>query len=184
MNPGSLLLFFGHKLEQQTVTFNTNTTWPAPSGVNLLVTVSGHGADGTTTTIDGYYDPDVTTYELVKIGQISYPDNTASDPFEVSRDPATATSTIPASYCENQRPNGETWCYGYVKESTTTPGAYHPPHDEYTTGASATGFGKTFAGGYGGAASTVTYNNVAVTPGTSYTIVVPSSATIQITYFA
>jgi hypothetical protein len=51
-----------------------------------------------------------------------------------------------------------------------------------TTGASTTGFGKDFPGGYGGAASNTTFNNVAITPGVTYTIVNNGSLTIQ--YYA
>lgn len=57
-------------------------------------------------------------------------------------------------------------------------GAYHSA----TTGASATGFGKTFPGGYSGPASVTTFSNVAVTPLTQYSIVVPTSGSITITY--
>jgi hypothetical protein len=51
-----------------------------------------------------------------------------------------------------------------------------------TTGASTTGFSQTFPGGAGGAASTTTYTNVAVTPGTTYTVVNNGALTIQ--YYA
>lgn len=51
-----------------------------------------------------------------------------------------------------------------------------------TTGADATGFSKTFPGGVGGAASSVTFNNVGVIANTHYSIVVPSGGQIQITY--
>ena len=51
-----------------------------------------------------------------------------------------------------------------------------------TVGASTTAFGYTFLGGTGGAATPVTYNNVAVTPGGSYSIVVPSGGSVSITY--
>lgn len=184
MNPVLLLAMFGRALVLQTVTFNANATWVAPTGVNLLSSLVGHGGPGDSEVIDGYYDPDVTTYTMYRIGQIGYPDNTASDPFVVYSYPTTAGAAVPDYYCENQRPNGETWCFAYIKESTTAPGDYHPPETVYTTGESATGFSKTFAGGYGGLASVVTYTNVAITSGSSYTIVVPTGATIQITYYA
>jgi hypothetical protein len=52
-----------------------------------------------------------------------------------------------------------------------------------TTGSNATAFGKTFTGGTGGPASTVTYTNVSVTPGTSYSIYCPdSTSTISFSY--
>jgi hypothetical protein len=58
-------------------------------------------------------------------------------------------------------------------------------------GTASTGLGKTFPGGsytgsypngVGGAAPTTEFNNVAVTPGASYSIVVPSGGSVSITY--
>lgn len=51
------------------------------------------------------------------------------------------------------------------------------------TGADTTGFGYTFAGGVGGPASVTTYNNVPVTPGTTYTITSTGDGYIYIVYF-
>lgn len=51
------------------------------------------------------------------------------------------------------------------------------------TGADTTGFGYTFAGGAGGPATAATYNNVPVTPGTTYTITSTGDGYIYITYF-
>lgn len=52
-----------------------------------------------------------------------------------------------------------------------------------TTGASATGFGRTFPGGTGGPASTTTYGVTAVVGGQSYSVVVPAGGSITITYY-
>ena len=58
-------------------------------------------------------------------------------------------------------------------------------------GSAATGVGKTFPGGtytfstgIGGAAPTTNFSNVTVTPSSSYSIVVPSGASISISYYA
>ena len=58
-------------------------------------------------------------------------------------------------------------------------------------GSAATGVGKTFPGGtynfatgIGGAAPTTNFSNVAVTPGASYSIVVPGGGSISISYYA
>lgn len=51
-----------------------------------------------------------------------------------------------------------------------------------STGASATGFGYTFPGGSGGAATPATYTNVTVGPGNPYSVVVPSGGSITITW--
>ena len=50
-------------------------------------------------------------------------------------------------------------------------------------GANTTGFGYTFAGGVGAAATPTTYNNVAVTPGTTYTINSTGDGYIIIVYY-
>ena len=52
-----------------------------------------------------------------------------------------------------------------------------------TNGTNTTGFSQTFAGGTGGPATPVTYTNVAVTPGSSYTLTIPSGGYITITYY-
>jgi hypothetical protein len=60
-----------------------------------------------------------------------------------------------------------------------------------SNGAAATGVGKTFPGGtydfptgIGGPAPTTTFTNVAVTPSTSYSIVVPGGGQVSISYYA
>lgn len=52
-----------------------------------------------------------------------------------------------------------------------------------TNGADTTAFGKTFPGGIAGPATTTTFNNVAITPGATYNIVVPAGGSVTITYF-
>ncbi len=52
-----------------------------------------------------------------------------------------------------------------------------------TTGANTTAFGKTFPGGIGATATPAFYSNVAVTPGASYSIVVPPGGVVSINYF-
>lgn len=52
-----------------------------------------------------------------------------------------------------------------------------------TTGAAATAFGQTFPGGVGGPAASTTVNNIAITPGATYNIVVPSGGSLTITYY-
>lgn len=52
-----------------------------------------------------------------------------------------------------------------------------------TTGASTTGFGRTFAGGAGGPATVTTFNDVTVTENTAYPVTVPSGGSLTITYY-
>lgn len=182
MNPLLLLAMFGRKLELQTVTFNANATWVAPAGVTLLASVIGHGVNGTPDTT--YTEP--STYTLTTTGTEVFDNGASTGSVTTTVEPATATSSVPAYFCypfTEYTLNGHfnrTFCYEYSKQ--TIPGA--SGGSPATTGANATGFGITFPGGVGGTAPTTTYNNVAVTPATSYPLVVPSGATIQITYYA
>jgi hypothetical protein len=52
-----------------------------------------------------------------------------------------------------------------------------------TTGASTTGFGLTFTGGVGGAATPSTATKVTVTPGAGNVLVIPAGGSITITYY-
>lgn len=56
-------------------------------------------------------------------------------------------------------------------------------YENGTNGLASTGFGYVFPGGNQGPAVPVTYNNVAVTPNTVYSLVVPSGGSITISYF-
>lgn len=61
-------------------------------------------------------------------------------------------------------------------------GTYHPPIPA-TTGASATGFGRTFPGSTGDVQPTITaYTDIPVTPGTGYALSIPAGGFITITY--
>lgn len=103
-----------------------------------------------------------------------------------------------AWYTTGVRPNIGVTIQGYATANSTPPSSgvipissnifnsylisadtYHPG----SAGSSTTGFGYTFAGGAADTAATpVTYNNVAVTPGASYSLSIPSGGYIQITY--
>lgn len=56
-------------------------------------------------------------------------------------------------------------------------------YNDATNGAPTTGFGYTFAGGSGGPATPVTYNNVPITPGATYNLVIPAGGSISIEYY-
>lgn len=97
--------------------------------------------------------------------------------------------TTPADYC------------GPVVEYTTADGQkrytqncyYHSDASYWstepaTTGASASitgpnGFSRTYPGGYGGPATPVTQENVAVTPGGQYVLTIPYGGSITMSYF-
>lgn len=210
MNPFTLLSMFGRAPQLQTVTFNSNTTWVAPAGVNLLTSVVGHGVAGAAATtaprnslvvsvvyhssgsagggsaqwdsfqglaeaVAAEIDASDTVNYTLYVADV-YPDETNT----LSTSAATilngAGGSSVAVFSSGWRTSG------HISTSGTA-GVNWSEVIPATTGASATGFGFTFAGGTGGAATTDTHNNVAVTPGNSYPIVVPSGATIQITYY-
>jgi hypothetical protein len=157
----------------KTKTFTANATWPAPTTTNSLTTLVGKGGPGSPGSTSYYYDQVVTVYSQRRDG--------GGIDQQVVQTSTGIPGVAPADYCDAvvSTPSDPTYsssqqCYDFTQHSTS-----NPP----TTGASTTGFGKTFPGGTGGAATPVTYNNVAVTPGASYKLVVPAGGSITITYY-
>lgn len=181
------LLFGSRPKVLQTVTFNTNGTWVCPADVPQLNSLSGHGVAGT---------PD-TTYPttllvLQEYSYFSYDDGASFDPPTLqSQTITTPDAPIPADFCYSRDPYtggghyNRALCFAYGKKTVAGLDGGSPA----TTGASATAFGKTFPGGAGGAAATVTYPNtsspnpIPTTGGTSYPISCPPGATVQITFY-
>lgn len=88
--------------------------------------------------------------------------------------------TFPYVYAGNPQTTGDIFAgVGYnawaITVNYTVPGFL---------GASSTALGQTFPGGNGGPASVTTFNNIAVTPGTSYPIVVAPGGYVTIQYLA
>lgn len=165
--------------EPKQKTFTANATWPAPAGVTLLTTATGKGAAGAPAYNDsGYY--------IYKYRYYAYrhSDNTYTYSSETLMTVTATTSggAVPAGYCEEP---GQSWaqigtdiewrftCYRHEKKLS---GGYHPA----TTGASTTGFNKTFPGGVGGPATPVTFENIPVVPLQGYSIVVPAGGSLTI----
>lgn len=170
-----------HIPSQVTQTFTSSQTWVAPAGVTLVTSLTGKGQDGAPDTT--YTNP--STYTLTTTATEVFDNGASTGSVTSWTDPATETSSVPAFYCTafgDYTLNGHynrCFCYEFAKN--TIPGA--SGGSPATTGADTVGFGHTFAGGYGGAAETTTYNNVSVTPGTSYTMTIPSGGSITIIYF-
>lgn len=210
MNVALFLAMAGRKRDLVTETFNADATWVAPASVSSLASVVGHGVNGTAgtttarsatcvsvvyggtgwansgyvlwseangsaqsakSTLDGSVDGSFSKVTVFQGTDNTYA--TTSNPVSFSN----ASSGGTLSY-------GGSWAYSgsinasgsaTVSWTQTTPGS---------AGAAATGFSYSFAGGAAGAvAPSATYNNVAVTPGASYNVVVPTGATIQISYY-
>lgn len=161
----------------QTQTFTSNTTWVAPVSTAVLESLTGQGGSGTPAyTVDGYH--------YFKYNR-QYGQRRSDGVWEMIDEEITThfAENVPADYCDPIITSGDVEysayqrCYDYISFGTDT------QEVPATTGASTTGFGKTFVGGTGGAATPVTYNNVAVTSGASYSLVIPSGGSITITYY-
>lgn len=165
MNPGVMAVFF-RALTLQTVTFSASTTWVAPN-VNLLSTVSGHGATGAIGAAYSY------TYHRVAM--------TVWDDGRTLRSVSGFVTgpEVPLDYCDDHisdSPNSRQTCYTFPVDAVNE----NPP----TTGASAIGFGVTFPGSIGDATpSPFSISNIAITPGGSYSVIVPAGATLSITFY-
>lgn len=158
-------------------TFTTNTTWPAPMTTNSLETLVGKGGSGTAA------DPGVAVYDRHKRIFKQRRDDGTVEEFDGGWTYGYGIGSPPADYCDAlvSTPGDPTYsasqtCYDFADGGIA--GQQDP-----TTGAATTAFGKSFPGGVGGQATPVTYNNVAVTPGNPYSLVIPGGGSITITYY-
>lgn len=178
MRPGTLAVILGHRRQQVSQTFTANATFTAPFTTSSIDTASGKGANGGTASGG-------TTTQWRTVYQTIYSRRDGSGLEETVSYGPWQPGPIPAgysAYCDpaTTTPDSTVYatmekCYDYEQQTITDPPV------EYT-GASTTAFGKTFPGGTGGPATTTTFSNIAVTPGASYSIVVPSGGSITITY--
>lgn len=186
MAPWLLALVTGNrKLVSQTV--SASTVYTTPYGVTTLASLSGQGAAGTPGTA-AYDDPSTTTTSNDKTETWYYrrSDGGPDDVTTVTTHNAWS-GTQPDNTSDTQPVSDGvhyevTYIVIYSTNTTTTPGTHHDGVSP-TTGASAFGFGKTFPGGTGGAASVTSFTNVAVTENTAYTLTVPSGGSITFTYY-
>lgn len=179
MKPWFLALVLGRRPQLVTQTFTTNGVLVVPASVNA-VNMSGYGARGVngSTSRVNQYKRDIIYYGVRKSDGVT---EIAFQEFGV-----TAEGLTPSfAYCDAPAPTGPTSEYSstqacYSNFVDTSYDFTTPP----TTGASATGVGKTFPGSTGNVAQTPTvFANVAVTPGASYNIVVPTGGSVTISYY-
>jgi hypothetical protein len=161
----------------QTATYTSSQTITIPAGVTNLVSVSGQGAPGTpgTSTLVQQYSKTRKDYVMRNDlgGQI----------YTYTYETTYSNGPKPDDYCQPVQTfysgdveNYQQTCYEHADTSyyDSTPA---------TTGANTTGFGQTFPGGVGKAATSVSVANVAVTPGGQYALVIPAGGSITISYY-
>lgn len=173
-----MMLTLSRKREFVTQTFNSSETWVAPAGVIEIVSLVGKAQDGyqTYTLVT---TPASTTYTMKKYLKITYSDGSSSGAQEVDSYATTAGAAVPPPYQEIYPT--QTRDYFYTKQSQTTPESSYPVYED-VTGASTTGFGYTFPGSSGSASPPASYADIAITPGNSFQLVIPSGGYITITY--
>lgn len=161
-------LAFSRRAQLVPVVFDKNGTLVVPAGVSS-VGISGYGARGRdASTSDRWRIQETTTRYF------------ASGGAQVEVNTTRYSSVSAGNYCDPRvtLPNGD-----QLQNCTisTRDGEYNSPA---TTGASATGLGKTFPGSYGNTTPAVTtFPSVPVTGGASYNIVVPAGGLITVTYY-
>lgn len=162
-------------------TFTANSTVTLPAGTTQ-VDMTGYGARGVNakTVYRQQYKRDVTYYgkrrsDGVVVVDFQQFDQEVSGPMPVT----TAYCDAPVATGSQSEYSSTQACYSNFRDTSyndVTPA---------TTGASATGIGKTFPGSTGNVQQTpVGFSNVPVTAGTPYNLVIPSGGSITINYYA
>lgn len=210
-------------LNLTTVTFTSNGTWVAPTGVFIVPTLTGRGQDGSSQPVivgtsygavktggtftypayadwSGIYGTAVSVRDtiaaaiggfgpssylalyqiLVSATNSSWEESTAQYD-DLSGVYITGVSSLSAS--------GGAATSGNIVGPSLPAGVSAWSFAIYAAtpsfvGASSTGLGQTFPGGNNTTAPTLTFNNIAVTPGTSYPIVVAPGGFVTIQYLA
>lgn len=161
----------------KTQTFTSNTTWVAPATTSLLETLTGKGGTGTAAyTREGYsyVERNEAQGRLRSTGEWVVRSSTTGVGFSTSYPTDGCGPSVPT---DDETYSAYRSCSYYSSISADTEVV------PATTGGTTTGFGKTFVGGTGGAATPATHNAVAVTSGASYPLVIPTGGSITITYY-
>ena len=172
-------LITGRRPQLVTQTFTANGVLVVPASINAL-NMSGYGprgVNGSTSRIR-QYKRDIVYYGVRKSDgetEVAFTqlarETSGVSPALAYCDPPLGTG-VGSEYSSTQA------CYSNFVDTSFD---YTSPP---TTGASATGVGKTFPGSTGNVAQTPTvFANVAVTPGASYNIAVPTGGSVTISYY-
>jgi hypothetical protein len=151
-------------LRTKVATFKSNGVWKSPANVRSVPLIRGFGATlyflNVYQTITRYKDTGGGGSQTSVVG----PDLVNS--YQISPGDA-----IPTDYCDPPF-SGEDWS-GTIWDSTTVCYSFSVS----TLDSNSTGLGKTFPPG-----AATSFNNVAVTPSTNYSIVVPTGGQLDIYY--
>jgi hypothetical protein len=163
-------------------TFTQNATVTFPAGVTS-VDMTGYGARGQagSTGRVRQYKRDITYYGIRKSDGAAVVDyqQFGVETYGVSPGNGNAYCDPPVATGPGSPYSSTQACYSNFVD--TSYDFTNPP----TTGASATGIGRTFPGSTGNVAQTTTgFSGVAVTAGTSYNLVIPAGGLITINYYA
>jgi len=191
----------GKKRLLTTYSFPSGTsTWTAPAGVTSLAVVTGNGSNGTQessaplTTSDNFPGY-ILTYSGADCFGVNVGSNYTSDQnqrigtFQAEVAAVTETSWTGKSftagfymYCTDQF-SYLRYISSYGRTVQRIGGTVYYLISSGSNGSATTGFGLNFPGGTSSfpTATDTTYNNVAVTPGTQYTIV--NNGTLSIQYY-
>lgn len=158
-----------------TKTFTANGTLAIPANV-VSVNLSGFGARGSDASevlIDAYTTTITTTLTRRDGGPSEY----------TVVDGGLSYGNPRSDYCDPPRALASP-TYSTARDCYAFSDASYYESQPATTGASATAIGKSFPGSTGNTAPAITtFNNVAVTPGGSYNVVVPAGGSITISYY-
>lgn len=176
MNAALLALVFGSSSQLMVETITQNTTWTAPVGASSITKASGFGARGT----NAYTS---TTQQYTQVTKLYKHKKTGGYDIETIGTSTGIPGAKPANYCDASYAvtdpvyDNYSNCYEFTDTSFDV---YHPA----TTGAATTAFGNTFPGSTGNVVQTpVEFNNITITPGGQYNLVVPSGGSLTLTYY-
>lgn len=194
-----------------TVTFTSSQNWTAPSGVAMLIVLQGKGQDGaddsyateTFSLISGGGSSYVggprarstdLNFALGQAGNFSGSGNrtvnysvrgvSVSDPNNVYISTISASASVTGSPTISSGSGSGNWSGGLDDNATYVDVSILVNQNDGYVGNDTTAFGQTFSGGFYGSAAPHTYNNVAVTPGQSYSINVASGGFVTIQYYS
>lgn len=162
---------------RKTQTFTGNASFTVPSSTAQL-DMAGHGSNGTPETTEPGYNYSRRTVESAR---------RRSDGVWIVYQESTSTGwapAVPSDSCDAIISSGDVeysayqFCYYYTSLGAATQTFPAQP------GEAVTGFGQSLPGGAPGAAAPTTIlPNVTVTPGVTYSIVVPAGGSLTITYY-